>query len=133
MAEPRILVLDASVGVKWIKPEAGRDAALGLLRAHREGSVRIVVAALFHHEVVAVSVRHGGPRMGRDTWRALTSAGLTTIALDDRLAEVALAQCELLGCTFYDALAPAIAAELGATLCSADSRAHARVEGVELL
>ena len=133
MAEPATFVLDSSVGVKWIKPEAGRAEALELLRSQRDGSARIVVAAHFIHEVVAVSVRHGGPGLGRTTWRALSSAGLTTIQLDDRLARAALDQCELLGCTFHDALAPAIAAELGGTLCSSDSRAHSRVEGVRLV
>jgi predicted nucleic acid-binding protein len=133
VSEPTTVVLDSSVGVKWIKPEAGRDEALELLRAHRDGTARIVVAAHFLHEVVAVAVRHGGPALGGRTWRALSSAGLTTIGLDDRLAGAALAQCELLGCTFYDALAPAVAAELGATLYSADARAHSRVEGVRLV
>ena len=133
MADAPTIVLDSSVGVKWIKPEAGRDEALELLRAHRDGIARIVVAAHFLHEVVAVAVRHGGPELGRGVWSALSSAGLTTIALDDRLAGAAFDQCELLGCTFYDALAPAIAAELGGTLYSADARAHARVAGVQLL
>ena len=133
MDEPPTIVLDSSVGAKWIKPEAGRDEALELLHAHRDGTARIVVAAHFLHEVVAVAVRHGGPQLGRRAWRALSSAGLRTIALDDRLANAALEQCELLGCTFYDALAPAIAVELGGTLYSADARAHARVAGVQLL
>ena len=133
VAESPTIVLDSSVGVKWIKPEAGRDEALELLRDHRDGTARIVVAAHFLHEVVAVAVRHGGPQLGRGAWRALSSAGLRTIALDDRLANAALEQCELLGCTFYDALAPAIAVELGGTLYSADVRAHSRVPGVKLV
>jgi predicted nucleic acid-binding protein len=133
VGEPATVVLDSSVGVKWIKPEAGRDEALELLRAHRDGTGRIVVAAHFLHEVVAVAVRHGGPALGRRTWHALSSARLTTIGLDDRLADAAFAQCDLLGCTFYEALAPALAAELGATLCSADARAHGEWPGVVLI
>ena len=133
MGDTPLFVLDASVGVKWIKPEVGRGQALALLRAHQDGSARIVVASHFVHEVVAVAVRRGRPELGKRTWSALARAQLTVIGLDDRLAESAFEQCELLGCSFYDALAPALAAELGATLFSADSRAHSRFEGVRLV
>ena len=61
------------------------------------------------------------------------AAGLTTIGLDDRLAKAAFEQCTLLSCSFYDALAPALADQLGATLYSADVRAHARFAGVQLI
>jgi predicted nucleic acid-binding protein len=132
VSEPVTIVLDSSVGVKWFKPEAGREEALGLLRAHRDGAARIVVAAHFAHELVAVAVRHGGPELGRGVWQSLAAAGLTTIGLDERLANAALIQCDRLGCSFYDALAPALAHELGATLYSADGSAHARFEGVQL-
>jgi len=131
--EPVSIVLDASVGVKWIKPEPGRDEALELLRRHRDGVVRIVVPELFLHEIVAVAVRRGGAQLGRRTWRSVAAVGLTSIGLDDRLAEAALRMCEDLGCSFYDALAPAVAREIGATLYSADERAHSKVEGVRLI
>jgi predicted nucleic acid-binding protein len=133
VTEPELVVLDSSVGVKWIKPESGRDAAVRLLEAQRDGAVRIVVAAHFLHEVVAVAVRHAGPELGRATWKSLAAAQLTVIGLDDRLAAAAFDQCDRLGCTFYDALAPALAQELGATLYSADTRAHSRFEGVQLI
>jgi predicted nucleic acid-binding protein len=133
MTDCRIVVLDSSVGVKWIKPESGRDEALALLRGHRDGTTRIVVAAHFLHEVVAVAVRRGGTRLGRSVWGSLAAAQLTSIGLDGRLADAAFAQCELLGCSFYDAFAPALAQQLGATLYSADARAHARFEGVHLI
>lgn len=133
MGSAEMIVLDSSVGVKWIKPEEGREQALDLLRAHRDGTARIFVADHFMHEVVAVATRRGGPSLGRSVWGSLASAGLSRIALDDRLAEAALAQCEGLGCSFYDALAPAIACELHATLWSSDTRAHARYGGVQLI
>ena len=71
MSDPT-LVLDSSVGVKWIKPEPGRDEALSLLRDHRDGTVRLVVASHFLHEVVAVAVKRGGSPLGRKTWGSLT-------------------------------------------------------------
>jgi len=124
------VVLDSSVGVKWIKPEAGRDAALALLEDHREDRVRIVVSSHFFHEVVAVAVRRGGADLGERTWASLRGADLTVLGLDDALAAAAFAQCRELGCSFYDALAPALAERLGATLYSANARAHAAVSGV---
>lgn len=133
MSERELLVLDASVGVKWVKPETGSADALALLRAHGDGDVRLVVATHFLHEVVGVAARHGGASLGRATWQALRQARLTAIGLDDRLAEAAFRQVERLGCSFYDALAPALAFELGARLVSADARAHRGVTGVRLL
>lgn len=128
-----VLVLDTSVGVKWIKPEEGRAEALALLSAHREGTVHLVVPALFVVEVVAVAVRHGGPALGEKTWSSLQLAGLTTVGLDDVLAASALQHCRLLRCSFYDAIAPALAEALSATLVSADERAHGDVPGVQLI
>jgi predicted nucleic acid-binding protein len=133
MSDGRVLVLDSSVGVKWIKPEAGHDEARAILEGHRDGTTRIVVAVHFLHEVVAVAVRRGGSALGRRVWDNLTAAQLTAIGLDDRLAAAAFEQCEVLGCSFYDALAPALAEQLGATLCSADARAHGGFKGVRLI
>lgn len=133
MTGPRLVVLDSSVGVKWIKPETGRAEALALLEEHREGRIRIVVAALFLHEVVGVAVRHGGPAVGAYVWRSLRKADLTVVGLDDTVATAAFEQCTSLSCSFYDALAPAIAARSGATLVSADVRAHSGFDGVVLL
>lgn len=131
--ERRLVVLDSSVGVKWVRLEAGRDAAVELLRRHRDGELQIVVPALFVTEVVAVSVRHGGPDLGKRVWENLRLAGLKVIGLDDALARAAFDECRVLGSSFYDALAPALARQLGAPLYSADAKAHARFDGVVLI
>ncbi|MBA4370561.1 MAG: hypothetical protein C0418_03160 [Coriobacteriaceae bacterium] len=133
VSERRLVVLDASVGVKWIKPEAGREQARALLADHREGRIRIVVPVHFLHEVVGFAVRHGGVEFGEQAWRELGNADLTIVGLDDTIAASAFDQVRLLGCSFYDALAPALAERLGATLCSADARAHARFADVTLI
>lgn len=133
MTDRPLVVLDASVGVKWIKPEAGRDEALAIVGDHREGRVKIVVPAQFVLEVVAVAVRHGGADLGERTWETLRLADLTVVGLDDELARSAFDQCRLLGCSFHDALSPALAERLGATLHSADARAHGRFEGAVMV
>lgn len=133
MTSPRLVVLDSSVGVKWMKPEPGSEEALSLLAAHREGASRIVVATMFVHEVLGVAVRHGGAALGVQVWTHLEEAELTIIGLDDVLARATFEHCRRLGCSFYDALAPALAEQLGAVLYSADRRAHGRVEGAVIL
>ncbi len=133
MSDPSIVVLDSSVGVKWLKPESGSDQALALLDDHRDRRIRIVVPSLFMHEVTAVAVRRGGAELGQRVWQSLQGADLTVAGLDDTLAAAAFKQVSSLGCSFYDALAPALAGLLGGTLYSADIRAHERVEGAVLL
>lgn len=92
-----------------------------------------MVAAHFLHDVVGVAVRHGGPETGETVWSSLRNADLTVVGLDDTIATGAFEQCKSLGCSFHDALAPAIAARSGATLVSADLRAHSGFEGVVFL
>jgi predicted nucleic acid-binding protein len=128
-----IIVLDASVGVKWFRPEAGSDEALELLEAHRDGEMRLVVPSIFSHELVAVAVRQGGADLGRGVWRNVRAASLFEVELDDTVTQAALAVCERTGCAFYDALAPAVAELLDARLCSADRRTHGRFPGVRLI
>lgn len=126
------MVLDASVGVKWFKAEAGSDDARKVLALHDARQVHVVVPSQFMLEVVAVASRDSVDR-GREVWALLRDADLTVVGLDDALAGAALEQCRLLGCCFYDALAPGLAALLGATLYSADAKAHMRFPGVQLL
>lgn len=131
MTERRLVVLDASVGVKWFKDEPGSTDARKLLQDHRDDVAHIVVPALFTHEVVASAVKRGVGH-GESVWRLLRDSELTAVGLDDALVIAALDQCRLLGCSFYDALAPALALLLDATLYSADKRAHGRFPGVVL-
>jgi predicted nucleic acid-binding protein len=131
--ETRFVVLDSSVGVKWIKPESGREEARALLAEHLEGRLQIVVASLFLHEVVAVAVRHDGPDLAQRVWVNLQLAGLTVVELNEAIARAAFDQCRLLRCSFYDALAPALAERLGAPLYSADARAHGQVAEVVIV
>ena len=134
MRERETVVLDASVGVKWSRPhETGSDRALSLLASHRDRELQIAVPSHFLTEVVGTAIRHGGVTLGESVWRSLRAADLTVVGLDDTLVTAAFDQCRLLGCSFYDALAPALATLLDATLCSADARAHGGFPGVMLV
>ena len=133
MSEVVTVVLDASVGVKWFKPERGQEAALDLMQRACDGDVILVAPAHFAHELLSVIARHYDPRDVPAAWARLSSTGIALLPLTDEIVDETAAQCESLGCTFYDALAPACAVLLGATLASADRRAHGSFPGVFLV
>ncbi|MHB1323767.1 MAG: type II toxin-antitoxin system VapC family toxin [Coriobacteriia bacterium] len=133
MSDPQRLVLDASVGVKWFKPEAGRASALDLLRRAARGDLSLFVPTHFVHEVLSVVRRHYSATDIVPAWGLMNGAGVTIVPLTDDLVAESARQCEALRCSFYDALAPACAVLLDATLASADGRAHGAFPGVLLL
>ncbi len=128
-----LLVLDASVGVKWLRRESGSDEARELLAQHAEGAVRLIVPVIFVHEVLDVTRRLYGIERARGLWERLERDEITVVGLDSRLVHETLDAAETLGCTFCDAAAPTLAQRVGATLVSADREAHGRVPGVRLL
>lgn len=129
----RGLVLDASVGVKWFRDEPGSPEARDLMRAHASGDVRLAVPTVFLYEVLDVARRHLGADGARRAWRAFSNAEVAVLGPDAELMEVTLDVAERLGCTLYDAAAPALAERLGWVLASADRRAHGGVPGVVLI
>ena len=66
-------------------------------------------------------------------WGVISDSGVDIVPLTDEVVREAAVQCERLECSFYDALAPAVASLLGATLVSADFKAHALYPRVELI
>ncbi len=133
MNEDQTYALDASVGVKWFKREAGSDAARLLHERSTAGEIRLVAPTHFVHEVLAVVQRELGTRAIAEGWAHLKASGVAIIPLTDEVIAEAARQCELLGCSFYDSLAPACAELLDATLASADVHAHGAFPGVFLV
>jgi predicted nucleic acid-binding protein len=129
----RQVVLDASVGVKWFCAEAGSEDALELLRAHGADEIEIVVSSLFVWEIVAVAARSLSAEDAREFWERFVTWRVVVAEVGDSLVRDALAVRERLDCSLYDAVAPALASQLGAPLCSADRKAHAEWPGVQLL
>jgi predicted nucleic acid-binding protein len=134
VSEREFLVLDASVGVKWFRDERGTEDALTILHAAASGLARVAAPTHFAHELLAVVERRGrAPRRVVEAWSVIVDSGIEIIPLADEVVREASLQCDALGCTFYDALAPAIASLLDATLVSADARAHGDYLGVRLI
>lgn len=132
-AEQGLYVLDASVGVKWFKPEPGHESALGLFDLALSGEIGLAAPVHFVHEVLAVVRRQFGASALPEAWERIVACGVAVIPLSDEVVAEAARQTDVLGCSFYDALAPACATILHATLVSADVRAHGAYPGVHLV
>jgi predicted nucleic acid-binding protein len=126
-------VLDASVGVKWFRRESGSAAAAQLQQRAILGEVQLAAPVHFVHEVLSTVNREkiGGAVL--DAWERIKASGVTIIPLTDEVVAEAVRQSDSLGCSFYDALAPACAVLLDATLASADRRAHGAFPDVLLI
>ena len=133
MSVARRIVLDASVGVKWFRNEPGSAEAVELLRSHGRGEIELVVPSLFVYEVVAVAMRTMSAANASIFWERFVSWRVSVVEIGAPLVKEALLVREQLGCSFYDALAPALAVYLDARLCSADRRAHGEWPDVMLL
>ena len=127
-----MLVFDASSAMKWFREEAGSDAAWDLLGSeHAEGGVWLPDNCA--HEVLAVVCRRNGAGRAVLAWEAMAEAGVLIAHIDGSLVAEAAVVSSDLGCSCYYALAPAVARMLGATLVSADRRAHGSFPGVRLI
>lgn len=127
----RPIVLDASVGVKWFRDEAGSVDARELLALHGAGEVQLAVPAVFVFEVLDVARRHLGNTGAEVLWDTIQHDEIEVVSA--ALIESSLAWSRKLDCTLYDAAAPALAEALDAQLVSADRRAHGEFPGVRII
>jgi predicted nucleic acid-binding protein len=132
-AERPTYVLDASVGVKWFKDEPGSGRARAIYLEAASGEIALAAPTHFVHEVLAVVQREMSAQAIPEGWRHIKASGVAILPLSDEVVAEAARQCDALGCSFYDALAPACASLLGAMLASADERAHGAYPGVHLI
>lgn len=133
MSAPRQVVLDASVGVKWFRDEAGSAEARKILLAHGRGEIQLVVPSIFVYELIAVATRTLSEADARVFWERFLGWRISVVEVGGALMLDALDIRGRLGCSFYDAVAPALAQRLGVSLYSADVRAHGSLTDVVLL
>jgi predicted nucleic acid-binding protein len=124
-----LLVLDASVAVKWFLPRAAEplaEEALALLRRYAEGDVEFAVPDLFWAEIGNILWKSA--RAGRISQKSATTAladilsyGFPTVS-GNELADSALAIALATGRTVYDAMYVALAIQRDATFVTADER-----------
>lgn len=130
---PELLVLDASVGALWFRGAAGSSAAYRLLERQADGTADLVVPVNFVYEVLACVRRDFGVSGPAAAFEQLQRADIAVAPLTADLVREAAAASDALGCSFPEALAPALATVLEADLVSADAGAHERYPGVRLI
>lgn len=128
-----LVVLDSSVGVKWIKSEAGSADALALLDDHADGRITLAVSDVFVFEVLDVTRRVHGLPQATALWERLSVEGPLVVPTTAEAFTEILEMSRRLDCSLYDAIAPVIAERFGGTLVSADARAHAGFPGARLI
>jgi predicted nucleic acid-binding protein len=129
-AEPRDLIIDASVGVKWLVPETHSSEAASLMSS----GFRRHVPALFLTEVCQtiwkkVNIRHEiSPDDGREIVRSLLLLPLEVHRIEP-LIEVSFEIAIQTGRTVSDSVSLALARMKGWTLVTADERLYHSMRG----
>ncbi|MEM0441161.1 MAG: type II toxin-antitoxin system VapC family toxin [Candidatus Caldarchaeum sp.] len=122
MEEEKILVLDASVAVKWFNIEPLREKALLVREKYANGFVELITASLLHYEV-ANALRYN-PRFDieevKSALKPLQDLGVTTIDFVSELKDKSVETAYRFGITVYDAAYVALALIYDATLFTAD-------------
>ncbi|MEM4346493.1 MAG: type II toxin-antitoxin system VapC family toxin [Candidatus Caldarchaeum sp.] len=122
MEEEKILVLDASVAVKWFNVEPLREKALTIRSKYASGDIDLIAPDLLHYEV-ANALRYN-PRFGiedvKAALRALEDMGITTYEFKGELRKRAVELAYGFGITLYDAAYVSLAVLQNATLYTAD-------------
>jgi len=129
MEEETLLILDASVAVKWFTMEPLRDKALIIRDKYVNGELELEAPSLLYYEV-ANALRYN-PRFGieevRSAVRALEDLAITIYDFKGELASRAVELAYRFGITVYDAAYVALAAIRNATLYTADKEVVMKV------
>ena len=129
MEKETILILDASVAVKWFTMEPLRDKALIIRDKYVNGELDLEAPSLLYYEV-ANALRYN-PRFGieevRSAVRALEDLAITIYDFKGELASRAVELAYRFGITVYAAAYVALAAIRNATLYTADKEVVVKV------
>ena len=129
MEKETLLILDASVAVKWFTMEPLRDKALIIRDKYVNGELDLEAPSLLYYEV-ANALRYN-PRFGieevRSAVRALEDLAITIYDFKGELASRAVELAYRFGITVYDAAYVALAAIRNATLYTADKEVVMKV------
>jgi len=121
-------VLDASVVVKWLLDEPGRDPAIAILEEVVERPRRFAVPSLVWYELTHVLIRAAKDREA--AFRALakvTHLGIPSFAPTAERCERAMKLATRLGLSGYDAHYVSLAEELEGRWVTFDDKAARRV------
>ncbi|OGG11807.1 hypothetical protein A2Z00_01950 [Candidatus Gottesmanbacteria bacterium RBG_13_45_10] len=120
-----MIVVDASVGIKWLKTdEKGAEAAREIFRDNIEKRSSIIVPSLFFLEIanVLALTKKVTRAMLKRRIQFLNKSGLTVHSFSKTNLEEAAILAKQYSTTVYDMLYAVIAKELGCQFITADER-----------
>lgn len=120
-----MIVLDASVALKWFADEPQSEAALRWLDSVQEDPDNFVVPEIFFSECLAVLCRMREAKIERvqESLKLLESLGLTRVAHGHELLDLAANYALTWKLSGYDAIYVALAALIDGVWVTADERA----------
>jgi len=128
MEEEKVLVLDATVVVKWFTNEPLRDKALLIRDKYVKGLVDLIAPGLLFYEV-ANALRYN-PRFGvevvKSAIKALENLGISLYGFEGQLRDTSIELAYRFGITVYDAAYVALAVIQDAVLYTADKEVVAK-------
>lgn len=129
MEEEKVLVLDASVAVKWFNVEPLRDKALIIRKKYVDGEIDLIAPTLLYYEV-ANALRYN-PRFGieevKSALKTLEDLGIKIYDFRGELRENSIELAYRYGITVYDAAYIALAILQNATLYTADKEVVVKI------
>jgi predicted nucleic acid-binding protein len=119
---PATLVVDASVGIKWVVDEPGSEEAVALIAGRR-----LIVPSLFWVEtanVLSMKAKRGQLTRAAvtDAWRDLAEAPVEAVSLSPDAVSPALTLAQDIQHTVYDCAYLAVALAAGCPVVTADRR-----------
>lgn len=132
-ADAPLVVVDASVAVKWFvsEGESGVDGAARLLQEHADGSIRLVAPTLVVQELFGVLMRgRRDHQAGEAAIEAFFDADVTLVPPSRELMLSAARLVLDRGVSTLDSAYVALVQTLGCELATADRRLARAVEGV---
>ena len=131
--ETKVVVLDASVVVKWFVDEEGTESAIDIRQDYLDGRVDIRSSELMPFEVMN-ALRYNREFGHNDLCRcisALLKYQLKLYPLSEELGAMTVNNALNFGITVYDAAYVSISQLIGAVLYTADERLLSKLEGLE--
>ena len=134
MAEPAVLVLDASVVAKWhLQDEELQDEASALRAAFGAGRLAVFMPDLARYEVAnLLSLAWQRERLtsaaARQAAQDFHALGISFVATPELILDAMIA-VERFGCSLYDAVYVSLAEQLSCDLVTADDRLLHRLQG----
>lgn len=121
-----MIVIDASVAIKWVLAEPDREEAVRLLDAYESGSVDLIAPAVIVEEVAsALSKRcRGGHITARQSERAFQGFEIRRPVLIENDVPGGLALSLQHKLSFWDCLYLSLAMDQRSDLVTADQRFH---------